>query len=75
MAAWPQSTAEAKAAGSLGDRPLLVLSAKNKDVESESNGIWIELQADLARLSTRGRLVTIDASGDSLIYKRARCHH
>jgi hypothetical protein len=68
IGAWPQSTAEAKAAGSLGDRPLLVLSAKNKDEGSESPGVWMELQADLARLSTRGRLVTVDASGDDLIY-------
>lgn len=69
VAAWPQSTAEARAAGSLGDRALLVLTAKSQDVEpEESSGIWMELQADLARLSTRGRLVTVDAAGDDLIY-------
>ncbi len=63
IGAWPQSTAEAKAAGTLGDRPLVVLSAK-----SESRGRWLELQADLARLSTRGRQVTVEAKGDDLIY-------
>jgi pimeloyl-ACP methyl ester carboxylesterase len=66
IGAWPQSVAEARAAGSLGDRPLLVLSAQN--VQSESAGVWMELQADLARLSTRGRLVTVDPNGDDLIY-------
>jgi len=68
IGAWQLSTAEARAAGSLGDRALVVLSAKHKDGEPESGGAWMELQADLAKLSTRGKLVTVDASGDDLIY-------
>ncbi|HWD00618.1 MAG TPA: alpha/beta fold hydrolase [Candidatus Sulfopaludibacter sp.] len=59
IGAWPQSTAEAKAAGNLADRPLRVLSPKNASPD---------LQADLAALSTRGKLVMVDAAGSDLIY-------
>jgi pimeloyl-ACP methyl ester carboxylesterase len=68
IGAWAQSTAEARAAGTLGDRPLLVLSATQTEVESGPPGVWAQLQTDLASLSTRGKLVTVDAGGSDLIY-------
>src|SRR5580658_2463477 len=66
VAAWHQSTAEARAAGSLGNRPLTVLSAKNTAVD---RGLWMELQTDLARLSTRGKQTTVDLSSDDLTWQ------
>ena len=69
IAAWERSTAEARTAGSLGDRPLIVLSGQNTALPSEYRNVWMELQADLARLSTRGKLVTLPESGDDLIYR------
>jgi pimeloyl-ACP methyl ester carboxylesterase len=69
IASWAQSAAEARAAGSLGDRPLIVLSADNTAVASEYHSVWIELQTDLARLSARGRQVVIDERNGDLIYQ------
>jgi hypothetical protein len=54
VAAWERSTAEAKAAGSLGSRPLMVLSAENTAVAPEYRSMWMELQTDSARLSGQG---------------------
>jgi len=69
IAAWERSTAEARTAGSLGDRPLIVLSGQNTALPPEYRNVWMELQADLARLSTRGKLVALPESGDDLIYR------
>jgi pimeloyl-ACP methyl ester carboxylesterase len=69
IASWPQSTAEARAAGSLGDRPLIVLSAENLALTPEYRRVWMDLQADLARLSARGKHVVINASNGELIYQ------
>jgi hypothetical protein len=70
IASWAQSAAEARSAGSLGDRPLIVLSADSTDVASEYPSVWMELQTDLARLSARGRHVVIrGGSGGDLIYQ------
>jgi len=69
IAAWERSTAEARTAGSLGDRPLIVLSGQNTVLPPEYRKVWMELQADLARLSTRGKLVALPESGDDLIYR------
>ena len=59
---------EAGAAGSLGDRPVVVLSGKNF-LPSGRNSVWEELQNELAKLSTRGKLVMVDRGGDDLIYR------
>jgi hypothetical protein len=59
---------EAGAAGTLGDRPVVVLGGKNF-LPSGRNSVWEELQNDLARLSTRGKLVMVDKGGDDLIYR------
>lgn len=69
IASWAQSTVEARTAGSLGDRPLIVLSAENTDVASEHPSVWMELQADLARLSARGKQEVLNVSKGELIYQ------
>jgi pimeloyl-ACP methyl ester carboxylesterase len=69
IASWAQSTAEARTAGSLGDRRLIVLSAENPAVASAYRGVWMELQTDLARLSARGRQVGVNESNGELIYQ------
>jgi hypothetical protein len=69
VAAWEQSRAEAKAAGSLGDRPLIVLSAENLALASAYSSVWKELQNDLARLSTRGKQTVVDLSSGDLTWQ------
>ena len=70
-AAMPQSEAETRAAGSLGDRPLVVLTAGRvaypANVPAEDaeafHKLWVgELQVSLAKLSTRGRQVMVESS-------------
>src|SRR5262249_49699455 len=72
IAAWERSTAEARAAGSLGDRPLIALSGGNTALPTEYPSLWMDLQTDLARLSTRGRLVALPDGSDDLIYRAPR---
>lgn len=69
IASWVQSTTQARAAGSLGDRPLIVVSSENSAVESASRSLWMELQTDLARLSTRGKQMVLPESRGDLIYQ------
>jgi hypothetical protein len=38
---------------------LIVLSGENTALSSEYRDVWMELQADLARLSVRGKLVAL----------------
>ncbi len=67
IGAWQRTAAEARAAGSLGDRPLIVLSSENVEATG-SGGVWMELQTDLARLSTRGKNI-LAGGGIDLIYQ------
>jgi pimeloyl-ACP methyl ester carboxylesterase len=69
--AMPQSEAETRAAGSLGDRPLIVLTASKvtypANVPAEDaeafHKMWVsELQVSLVKLSTRGRQVMVDST-------------
>ena len=69
ISSWQQSTAEARTAGSLGDVPLVVLSGGTTAMGSEHGNVWMELQTDLARLSARGKLVTLHESREDLIYR------
>ena len=69
IASWAQSAAEARTAGSLGDRPLIVLSAENTALTSEYRSVWMELQTELARLSARGNHVVINEGTGELIYQ------
>jgi pimeloyl-ACP methyl ester carboxylesterase len=70
----PESYAQAHAAAGLGDRPLIVLTrgkplspSGNPEMDRQSAAyeqVWMhELQAQLARLSTRGRQVIVESSG------------
>ncbi|HKW96673.1 MAG TPA: alpha/beta hydrolase [Bryobacteraceae bacterium] len=69
IAAWERSTAEARAAGTLGDRPLIVLGGENAALPLKYRNVWTELQTDLARLSARGKLMALPESGEDLIYR------
>ena len=69
VAAWEQSTAEARAAGSLGNRPLIVLRAENTFAAYQYGSVWMELQVDLARLSARGKQTAVDLSGGDLTWQ------
>lgn len=68
----PDLDGAARNAGSLGDRPLVVLTAGRywapaglEKEAAEYHEIWVhQLQASLTRLSTRGRQVVVDAHHD-----------
>lgn len=73
----PDSYEQARAAGGLGDRPLIVLTRGKLPEPTGDPAIdraaadyqrrWMhELQAQLARLSTRGRQVIVDSSGHGI---------
>ena len=73
----PDSYAEARAAGGLGDRPLIVLTRgqpfghdPDPIIERELSTyfqVWVhDLQAQLARLSTRGRQIIVENSGHGI---------
>jgi hypothetical protein len=66
IAAFDSSADEARAAGSLGDRPLVVISAENS---SPRRPVWMDLQPELSRLSSRGKLTTVAESDTDLIYR------
>ena len=66
VGSWAQSTAEARAAGMLRDRPLIVLSSENTSIPHDT---WVALQADLSHLSTRGTHIQTKESGGDLIYQ------
>ncbi len=69
VASWQRSIDEARAAGSFRDRPFIVLSGENTAATLGYHSVWMELQAELAHLSTRGKLVTVDQGRDDLIYQ------
>jgi len=66
------SAAQVRSAGTLGDRPLIVLTAtRQDDIPPEippndaqaGNDLWVhQLQPELARLSTHGKQIVIDSS-------------
>jgi hypothetical protein len=68
IASWRLSSAEARAVGSLGGRPLVVLNAGNIAAPPEFLTEWTSAQSDLARLSTRGRQVTVGGGVSDLVY-------
>jgi hypothetical protein len=63
IGAWPQSTAQVRASGDLGARPLMVVSSRDTP--------WMDLQRELAGLSTRGHHVVAAESGDLVYYAPA----
>jgi hypothetical protein len=68
IASWRLSSAEARAGGSLGGRPLLVLSAENVAAPPEFLEAWTNAQSDLARLSTQGRQIAVGGDASDLLY-------
>ncbi len=66
------SAAQVRSAGSLGDRPLIVLTAtRQEDIPPEISpedaqvevDLWVhQLQPELARLSTRGKQIVVESS-------------
>ena len=68
IASRQRSSAEARAAGSLGGRPLVVVSSENIEPASAHPGLWMELQTDLARLSTHGKAIVVEGGSD-LVYQ------
>jgi pimeloyl-ACP methyl ester carboxylesterase len=68
IASWRLSSAEARAAGSLGGRPVLVLSAGNIAAPPEFLEAWTNAQSDLARLSTRGRQIVVGGGPSDLLH-------
>jgi hypothetical protein len=68
IASWRLSSAEARPAGSLGGRPVLVLSAGNIAAPPEFLEAWTNAQSDLARLSTRGRQIEVGGGASDLLH-------
>ncbi len=72
-----ETLAQVRAAGTLGNRPLVVLAAglASRDLSPAAREghrrIWLgERQPALAHLSTRGRLVVVDDSGHRIAFER-----
>jgi pimeloyl-ACP methyl ester carboxylesterase len=61
LAAYNRSAEEARAAGGLGALPLIVLTSGGFNRFPDRERVRLELQQQLARLSTRGKLVEIHA--------------
>lgn len=76
---WQESAEQARAAGTLGDRPLIVLSAGEEFIPPDPVGAgeaqafhetWVkQLQPALARLSTNGRQVIVEKSGHGIQFE------
>ena len=64
---------QARSAGGLGDRPLIVLTAGKQTIRSpedeEDRESWIRLQSQLVQLSSRGRQVVVRNSGHMIPYE------
>lgn len=69
---------ELRAAGSLGDKPLVVLIGENSllnlpvspEEKAEANLSWIEFEKRLADLSSRGKWVIVPGAGHMLPFER-----
>jgi len=62
IAAWDQSTAEARQAGSLGDLPLGVVYSTDTPLGAEFADMWLQQQTELAALSTRATSVAVSGA-------------
>ena len=69
IASLAQSVSEARAAGTLGNRPLIVISSENAIASSQDHDVWQDLQEDLRGLSSRGLLIRVNQSRGDLIYQ------
>jgi hypothetical protein len=68
IASWRLSSEEAQAAGSLGGRPLLVLSGENLAGSPAFLEARANAQSDLIRLSTKGKLIEVGKGASDLLY-------
>jgi pimeloyl-ACP methyl ester carboxylesterase len=68
IASWRLSSAEARSAGSLGSRPLVVLGAENLGAPPQFAEEWTKVQGELARQSTRGRQIAVGEGASDLLY-------
>jgi hypothetical protein len=68
IASWRLSSAQARAAGSLGRRPLLVLRAEKIAASPEFYEAWTNAQCDLTRQSMRGRQIAVGGGASDLLY-------
>jgi len=74
--AWRATAEQARAAGSFGDLPLVVLSAGwgrarlDKEVRQAIDAMIHTLHAEIARLSTRGRQVIVTDSTHGIPFER-----
>lgn len=76
---WDETAAQARSAGTPGNRPLIVLTAGREFIPRDPQGAkearafhetWVkELQPALARLSTRGRQVIVENSGHGIQFE------
>jgi len=75
----PESSSALRASN-LGDRPLIVLTAGKmtftpqpyltKEIENKIRNAFREMQAEQARLSTRGKQIIVPDSGHAIMFKR-----
>jgi hypothetical protein len=72
ISAWQQSTSQVRAAGTLGRRPLIVLSSENTAVPPEYRSLWLDRQTGLTRLSFRAKQVMVGESHGDLVYQAPR---
>ncbi len=66
--AWQQSFPQVRACN-FGDKPLIVLTGA-RDADAQWRATWVNgMQAELARLSTRGRQVVLENSGHAIPFE------
>jgi hypothetical protein len=63
LAAWERTTAQARAAGSLGNKPLFILTA------GDNSPGWHALQADLITLSANSRQLVVEGATHQSLLK------
>jgi pimeloyl-ACP methyl ester carboxylesterase len=67
--AWKESADHVRASGNLGSKPLIVLSGA-RGADPAWRSVWVDgLQADLVRLSSRGRQVVLSDSGHGIQFE------
>jgi hypothetical protein len=61
------SAAQVRASGTLGTRPLVVLTAREQglphDIAAPAEASWQKMQAELAQLSSTSRHIVVDGMG------------
>src|SRR6185369_16717697 len=64
--AWAESARQVRESAGMGAKPLLVLTGA-RDADAELRTVWVNgLQADLTRLSSKGRQTVLENSGHGI---------